>query len=407
MFYRVIYRLCIHILFLPILFLACLFRKLFVKRRSQPRLAWGIEPIINNKYWSMAVGMDYPSKSIANCLYSIHSEDDFDILVKNGPLRTYLNFIWSIWSFDILHFSYNGWFLGQTPLASMEPHLLKFAGLKTIVCPYGSDAFVIRWIRDISAQTCLLLSYPEQALRQEKIEKQVRRWVSYADICFSSLMCPDGLGRWDFITPNCVVVDTERFKPSLRENIADGSFHTDPVVIAHCPNHRGVKGTDFIVKSIQLLKEEGLNVELLLMERMKNVDVIENLKSKADILLDQLILPGYGMNAIEAMALGIPVLANVGIDEYSTMYRRFSYYSECPIQHTNPENVVDVLRDLVKHPYKRKQLGLASRKFAEKYHSYDFFRFLFKHVYKKVWYEEEVNLMGLFHPITGIYKKEK
>jgi glycosyltransferase involved in cell wall biosynthesis len=316
----------------------------------------------------------------------------------------YVNFIWSIWRFDILHFSYNGWFLGKTPLSGIEPYLLKLARVKVVVCPYGSDAFVIRWIRDISAQTCLLLSYPELALNQDKIEAQVRRWVKHADLCFSSLMCPDGLGRWDFITPNCITVDTSTLKAKVVFNESSGKPSESPVVIAHCPNHRGVKGTEFVIEAVNKLKAEGLNVELLLIEGMKNSELLDILRLKADILLDQLILPGYGMNATEAMALGMPVIANVGIEDYSLMYRRFSYYSQCPIISSNPETILDNLRMLITTPLKRKELGLQSRKFAEKYHSPEFFFFLFENVYRKIWNKEKVDLMRLFHPVVGTYQ---
>ena len=45
---------------------------------------------------------------------------------------------------------------------------------------------------------------------------------------------------------------------------------------------------------------------------MPNADVLA-LKAQADILFDQVIL-GYGNNAIEAMGMGIPVIAGVQDD---------------------------------------------------------------------------------------------
>lgn len=404
-----IFRKLIHLIiasffFLPIA-ISCLLRKFIVKAPSKPRLAWGLEPLINYKYWSKAVSVKYDSKTVVHSLYSIHNNDDFELMRSNRSILAYLNFIWSIWRFDIVHFSYTGWFLSKTPLKRFEPLFFKISGVITVVCPYGSDAFVIRWIRDVSAQTCLLLSYPELARQQDIIERQVRRWVKHADICFSSLMCPDGLGRWDFITPNCIAVDTDKISAKESFNESDGSSLDHPVWVAHCPNHRGVKGTEFIIEAVNKLKNEGLNVELLLIEGKKNSEVLEILRDKADLLLDQLILPGYGMNSVEAMAIGLPVMANVGMSDYSKMYRRYSYYEHCPIVDTNPESVVDVLRALVTDPRRRRSLANMSRKFAEDYHSYDFFLFLFDHVYRKVWNKEKIDLMNLFHPVKGIYKK--
>lgn len=39
-----------------------------------------------------------------------------------------------------------------------------------------------------------------------------------------------------------------------------------PIVVGHMPNHRGVKGTEFLIDAIERLKSEGVKVELLLIE---------------------------------------------------------------------------------------------------------------------------------------------
>ena len=44
---------------------------------------------------------------------------------------------------------------------------------------------------------------------------------------------------------------------------------------------------------------------------MEHKDLINLLKDKADILIDQLIFNGYAMSAIEGMAAGIPVISNL------------------------------------------------------------------------------------------------
>jgi len=170
------------------------------------------------------------------------------------------------------------------------------------------------------------------------------------------------------------------------------------VKIFHAPNHRGLKGTEFIVEAVNQLVEEGLKVELVLIEKMQNHELLELLRNEADILVDQLLF-GYGLNAIEGMALGLPVVTNLENEEYTRAFRRYSYLNECPAVSGTPESILDVLRVLIAKPDLRKQLGLANRKYAEKYHSEKTATFMFSKIYDKIWNNASINLMSLFLPL--------
>ena len=61
------------------------------------------------------------------------------------------------------------------------------------------------------------------------------------------------------------------------------------VKILHTPNHRGVKGTEYIINSIQELQNEGLKIDLILIENKPNSYVKGELEN-TDILVDEDIL---------------------------------------------------------------------------------------------------------------------
>jgi len=82
-----------------------------------------------------------------------------------------------------------------------------------------------------------------------------------------------------------------------------------PLRVAHAPTNRLVKSTLAVMAAIIQLNKQGISAQLDLMERLP-WDVVLARKAKADVYVDQLKL-GYGNNAIEAWAMGVPVVAGV------------------------------------------------------------------------------------------------
>jgi hypothetical protein len=86
-----------------------------------------------------------------------------------------------------------------------------------------------------------------------------------------------------------------------------------PVRIVHAPTNRAVKGTDLIVAAVAELVRQGHNLDLVLTEHQTWTESLVNI-ARADIAFDQPIL-GYGCFAVEAMGMGVPVIAGVVNDE--------------------------------------------------------------------------------------------
>jgi hypothetical protein len=228
-------------------------------------------------------------------------------------------------------------------------------------------------------------------------------WVEHADVVITGYQI-DGVGRWDVTTHSAYMIDTRLWTPKSIYSQADGS--NGCVRIMHAPNHRGVKGTEFIINAVEQLKREGLNVELVLLEKVPNERVRE-LMQEVDILADQCIMIGYALNSMEAMASGLPVLANLSSEFYTRPFRRYGSLGECPIVSTTPENIIDNLRVLVRRPDLRETLGRCGRLYAEKYHSYEMAQYLFGSIYDRILHGKEVDLMNLFHPLKSDYARRR
>jgi hypothetical protein len=193
-------------------------------------------------------------------------------------------------------------------------------------------------------------------------------------------------------------VDLEKFFLKTTYNTNDGV--NGEVSVLHAPNHQGAKGTDFILKAIQELQEEGLKIKLILLERTQNDEVIRIMREETDIAVNEVIGTFYALFCIEAMAVGLPVITNLSVEEYTRVFRRFSYLNECPLVSGTAEDVKEVLRVLVRNPRLREELGRAGRKFTEKYHSEKTAQYVFEKIYDKIWYTgRNADLMNMFHPI--------
>ena len=83
-----------------------------------------------------------------------------------------------------------------------------------------------------------------------------------------------------------------------------------PLLIAHAPNHTHFKGSLYLERILEKLKTQGHEIAYVRIQGVPNEEV-RSLFAKCDIVADQFIGGAYGYTALEAMALGKPVLSFV------------------------------------------------------------------------------------------------
>lgn len=390
-----------------------------VKRlpRRPTVMVWGSTPIISNRYWTEAMratGAD--CRTIMGEYYpSINSRGDYDHYfgdfspawtssAAQVALAPYHALLFVLLTASTLHTSYDGGPLGWTPYGPWEPELLKAAGVRTVVMGYGGDCTAYGNIADPSLRHAFLSSYPRAAREEPRIRDRLDRWHASADCVVSTGHSIDGHGRWDLLIPMPFHIDTDVWQPVAEYSDANG--RTGAVRIIHTPNHRGFKGTEFLVAAVQSLRDEGLQVELDLVEGVQNSEVRARMQ-RADILAEQFIFPLYAMSGIEGMASGLPVLANLTVEDSTRVFRRFSFLDECPVLGTSIELLVPHLRRLVTDPRLRRSLGVAGRQYVEKYHSYGAARAMFGAVHDAVnGVAAPVRLIDHYHPLLGVHRAD-
>lgn len=396
--------------FLPFLlsvFLFMPFYLLFSKKRTvhEKRLLWGCIPLKSLTYTSKALQeKGFESKTVVIDFYPIVKRSDFDVILRYDAsslflmnyiitqVTCYLFFIKSLFSFDIFHYFFDGGILQRTPYTSIEFLILKACGKHLILMPYGSDSFVYDHLYDLNWRHALLSSYSGLSKNAHAIERMLRLGAKYADIICGCLVHVVNLPRWDVLPLTWYPFPTHTVTPVFPKTAG-------PVFVAHAPNHRGVKGTEFLMDAVARLHTEGYDIHLTLIEKKTNDEALDIMK-KADIIVDQLIF-GYALNAMESMALGKITITGVDKDHPSyTLFSRYSYLKECPALFASPESIYNVLKDLLHTRHTWPELGQKMRAFAEKRHSFESSSSLFQFMYKTL--EDpslKEHLLQYYHPL--------
>ncbi len=251
--------------------------------------------------------------------------------------------------YDIVHFNF-----GQTLFAARmcghvlnELPLYRRAGKTILVTFQGCD------VRPWACCFCRL-----EHCRSEDAYRlpNAARFLRYADRCFH--LNPD-LRRWlpgsrflPYSNVDLRVLTPPSLMPAREE-----------VLVAHAPTNRAYKGTSRVLDAVDQLQREGVPVRLDLIESVPHAEAIPRLRA-ADMVVDQLMIGWYGGLAVEAMAMGKPVLCHI-LEETP---EDNPFGAELPIVRATADTLATRLRELVADPAERLRLGAEGRAFVERRH---------------------------------------
>jgi glycosyltransferase involved in cell wall biosynthesis len=260
--------------------------------------------------------------------YRLHPEADLDLGRSGGFVRRQLTqaraFARLAPRTDVFHF-----YFGLTLLPkSIQFPLLRALGKKSVVHFLGSD---------IRGRPPAELAWAERAGARVVGSYDAIRWVPDAQVI------PPG-------------IDLSAIEPAIP------SAHERPLVV-HAPSSRARKGTDHVVAACA-----ELDVDLEIVEDLDHREAFERYR-RADIVVDQLNAGWYGVFAIEAMALGKPVVTFLHAEAVRRTEAAFEV--EVPIVSATKETLVAALRPLAASPEERLRVGAASRAYAEQVHDVD------------------------------------
>ena len=330
-------------------------------RRGKPRIIWGPTPIINISTNAAADRLyGYESDTLVYRPYYITAAFTYNLerWWRIKPLALVIPwaiFLWAVLRYDIFQLYFDGGFLNRTIGKRLELPLLKLLGKKIIVSAYGGDVRTERTTRALGPYNCctdctqrLVACICDDNLARRNLA-HVRR---YAD---STLSMGDMIeytpgSRNDFFY---WAIDLKKWP------FVGVSLNSSPVKVVHAPNHPQFKGTRYLEACIKQLQDDGYPVQLVLVTELSNEDAKEVYK-KADIMADQFLIGWHGNFAVEAMALGKPVVAYLRKPE---VYLPRGV--ECPIVSANPDTLRQALVTLIENPTLRYELGVKGRHYVE------------------------------------------
>ena len=133
------------------------------------------------------------------------------------------------------------------------------------------------------------------------------------------------------------------------------------MVILHAPSNRKIKNTLAVIGAIDTLKDEGLEIELNLVENVEHKKLM-GMISESNIIVDW-INPDfgiYGVLSIEAMAIGRPVICTLT----ESLYKEY----DLPIINCHPNDLSNTIRNLYSTRDKLRDKGKLGYDFVHKYH---------------------------------------
>jgi glycosyltransferase involved in cell wall biosynthesis len=271
----------------------------------------------------------------------LHPEADWS-LERRGPLPFRLAqqaaaFARLLPQTDVFHF-----YFGLTLLPkSLQFHLLRAARKKSVFHWLGSD------IRGKSPEE---IAFGRRAGAQIVGSYDAIRWVPDAHVV------PPGLDLGEYV-------------PRPPSNAAR------PRVV-HAPSNRAKKGTAHVIEACGQLP-----VELDIVEGVPHEEARERY-ARADIVVDQLNAGWHGVFALEAMALGKPVVARLNPDVVERSAEAFGM--RVPIVPADADTLVEALRPLVEDAAIRRDLGAQGRAYVERVHDGDRVADRLLHIYRSL-----------------------
>ena len=259
--------------------------------------------------------------------YKLHPEADESLEISSNSLllsrqaRQWAALARLLPRTDIFHFHFGLTLVPQ----SLQFPILRAARKRSVMHYLGSD---------IRGKTPEQLAYGTKADAEIVGSYDAIRWVPEAEV----------------IPPGIDLAAIAPAPPSERER---------PLIV-HAPSSRRRKGSEHVIAAVA-----GLDADLELVEGLHHDEAFERYRA-ADIVVDQLNAGWYGLFAIEAMALGKPVVTF--LHDEAVRRTEDAFGTSVPIVSATAETLREALRPLVADAARRRELGAASRAYVERVH---------------------------------------
>ncbi|WP_238900095.1 glycosyltransferase [Clostridium sp. YIM B02500] len=244
---------------------------------------------------------------------------------------------------DVFHF----YFGTSLTLDYSDLPLLKELGKKVIMQYVGSDVRMY-------SKAIKLNKYVNVKKNEDQIKRKLELISRYVPDCLVDYELAE------YVKDYHTNIHYIRATINLNEYKLIQETHNLKLKIVHAPTSPEFKGTKYILKAIEELKEKyDFDFELV---QGTSHEQATKIYEKADLIIDQILAGSYGLFAVESMAMGKPVIC------WISDFMREEYPKELPIISANPDTIKEKIEYAINNKDMLKEIGIKGRMYAEKYH---------------------------------------
>lgn len=139
--------------------------------------------------------------------------------------------------------------------------------------------------------------------------------------------------------------------------------------IVHAPSNKGLKGTKFIINTLERISTINPKVHIEVIENLPHELALQKYQ-EADLVIDQMFAGWYGGLSVEALAFGIPVMCYLRKEDFTNLNQ--DMIRELPVINVTIETFEQQILDFITlSDSDIKDLRKRCRAFVEKWHNVD------------------------------------
>lgn len=277
----------------------------------------------------------------------------FNIWSQSYDRERLINIVsYMISEFDIFHFHFGT----SLMLNNEDLPLLKRLNKKVVMHHWGSDVRTFSKALEISKYVKVKNRNEDEIKRKLKL---LSKYISHCIVSdYEMFQYVNPYYEKIYIIPQAIDIKKYSCKADTTKDTKDKKL-----LIVHAPTSPLIKGSDYIIAAINELKQK-YDFDFQLIRGMLHEEA-KSIYSQADLIIDQLLIGSHGLLAVEAMAMGKPVIC------WISDFMKDKYPDNLPIISANPENIKTVLEGILINPNSLSDLGQKGRRYVESQHNID------------------------------------
>jgi glycosyltransferase involved in cell wall biosynthesis len=278
-----------------------------------------------------------------------YAPDEFHPYDAQSPLPRYLGYLRTllrhVGRWDVLHFHF-----GRTlvPPHNFDLPLHSALGAKIVFHWHGCDIRDRAHMRATHAAAACTECDPFCIPARQAANRRLAARFAHAEL----VSTPDLLESAPRARQLHVAADLADYPVAASDRT--------PRLVLHAPTNRLIKGTRHVEQAYAALRGRFPDVRFEVIERVPWTELRARM-AEADVVVDQVFMGWYGMVAVEAMAMGKPVLCFIREDFEARL-------TDCPIVRCTRDSLAHELGALLEDGPRRRRLGEHGRAYVEREH---------------------------------------